>query len=75
MSLRKLNDNRGVPQSNILGPILFSVMLSDVQAVDSGSSTLVKFADDLTLSVLERKFKTKLPKKCKTYSVGPRTTL
>ena len=32
--------------------ILFSVMLIDIQAVDSDSSTLVKFADDLTLSVL-----------------------
>ena len=27
-------------------------MLIDIQAVDSDSSTLVKFADDLTLSVL-----------------------
>ena len=41
-----------LPQGTILGPILFSVMLNDIQAVDPDSSTLVKFADDLTLSVL-----------------------
>ena len=29
--------------------IRFSVMLNDLQAVDSERSTLVKFADDLTL--------------------------
>ena len=47
-----LHVNRGVPQGTIPGPILFSVLLNYIQAVDSGSSTLVKFADDLTLSVL-----------------------
>ena len=41
--------NKGVPQGTIQGPIRFSVMLNDIQAVDSGRSTLVKFADDLTL--------------------------
>ena len=41
--------NKGVPQRTIQGPIRFSVMLNDIQAVDSGRSTLVKFADDLTL--------------------------
>ena len=41
--------DRVVPQGIIQGPIRFSVMLNDIQAVDSGRSTLVKFADDLTL--------------------------
>ena len=41
--------NKGVPQGTIQGPIRFSVMLNDIQAVDSDRSTLVKFADDLTL--------------------------
>ena len=41
--------DRVVPQGIIQGHIRFSVMLNDIQAVDSGRSTLVKFADDLTL--------------------------
>ena len=41
--------NKGVPQGTKQGPIRFSVMLNDIQAVDSDRSTLVKFADDLTL--------------------------
>ena len=41
-----------MPQGTILRPILFSVMLNDIQVVDSDSSTSAKFADDLTLSVL-----------------------
>ena len=41
--------DRVVPQGIIQGHIRFSVMLNNIQAVDSGRSTLVKFADDLTL--------------------------
>ena len=41
-----------VPQGTLLGPILFSVMLNDIQAVHSDISILVTFADDLTLAVL-----------------------
>ena len=44
--------NRGVAHGTILGPIRFSVMLNDIQTVDSDRFTSVKFADDLTLSVL-----------------------
>ena len=60
-----LPTNRGIHQGTILGPILFSLMLNDIQAVDSDRSTMVKFADDL--SVLIKKPTTKLPKKWKTY--------
>ena len=41
-----------VPQGTLLGPILISVMLNDIQAVHSDISILAKFADDLTLDVL-----------------------
>ena len=51
-----------MPQGTILGPILrFSVMLNYIQAVDSDSSTLVKFADDLTLSVLVKGIQDQAP--------------
>lgn len=43
--------NRSIPKGTILGSIVFSAMLNDKQAVVSDRSTLVKFADDLTLSV------------------------
>ena len=50
-----------MPQGTILGPIRFSVMLNDIQAVDSHSSTLVKFADDLTYSVLVKGIQDQAP--------------
>ena len=52
--------NRGVPQGTILGP-LFSVMVNDIQAVDSDGSTLAKFADDLTISVLVKGIQDQAP--------------
>ena len=55
--------NRGVPQGTILGPIPFSVMLNDMQAVDSDRSNLVKFADVLALSVLVKGTQDKTPQK------------
>ena len=55
--------NRGVSQGTILGPIPFSVMLNDIQAVDSDRSNLVKFADVLALSVLVKGTQDKTPQK------------
>ena len=55
--------NRGAPQGTILGPIPFSVMLNDIQAVDSDRSNLVKFADVLALSVLVQGTQDKTPQK------------
>ena len=55
--------NRGVPQGTILGPIPFSVMLNDIQAVNSDRSNLVKFADVLALSVLVKGTQDKTPQK------------
>lgn len=55
--------NRGIPQGTILGPIPFSVMLNDIQAVDSDRSNLVKFADVLALSVLVKGTQDKTPQK------------
>ena len=42
--------NKGVPQGTILGPVLFSIMLNDIKVVNTNRATLIKYADDLTLS-------------------------
>ena len=44
------NVSSGVPQGSILGPSLFSLVMSDLNCIDS-STCIVKFADDVTLSI------------------------
>ena len=41
----------GVPQGTILGPILVSLMVNDIQLADLRRNLIMKFADDITISI------------------------
>lgn len=42
--------NRGVPQGTVLGQVLFTIMVNDINPVDK-ASLMIKYDDDITLSI------------------------
>ena len=43
--------NTGMPRGTVLGPILFSPMVNDIQLADPRRNLMVKFVDDITISI------------------------
>ena len=51
VSTKFVDINRGVPQVTVLGADLFSIMVNDIIAVNPEKNLLLKYTDDITLSV------------------------
>lgn len=51
VSTKIVDINRGVPQVTVLGPDLFSIMVNDIIAANPNKNLLLKYIDDITLSV------------------------
>ena len=51
VSTKFVDINRGVPQVTVLGADLFSIMVNDIIAVNPKKNLLLKYTDDITLSV------------------------
>ena len=55
VSTKFVGINRGVPPRTVLGPVLFSIMVkSDIMVLYPNKNLLLKYADDITLSVFIR---------------------
>lgn len=43
--------DKGAPQGTVLGPALVSIMVNNINVVNPDTNLLVKYADDITMSI------------------------